>query len=391
MALIGPGVLCVFGFAFLWAWSIEKTRRYLLLLAGAPGLFALGVATQVFHWPPDINGNALLSGFLYTSAVLVAAEGILRRSGKRFGLAIDLLVLALLMGALCYFAYVNPNTLVRVYIQNFGYGLIFLVSALRLLPFVRGKPADRVLFWVLLIFAIQFFPRTLVTIGFHAPTSTPAFAASLFWAALQLSLAILGTGLATTLLAAAFSDLIEDLRHERDIDGLTGVLNRRGFENRAAMIIAQAGREPCSLVACDLDHFKRINDHYGHAAGDRVLKAFGRLLRLSCRASDLVGRIGGEEFAILLRGAADDEAFEFAERLRARLSEVEFEFLPSASPVTTSVGIAELRPGETINQLLARADQQLYRAKAAGRNVTVAADDRASLPLFAPDRVYRRF
>lgn len=374
MALIGPGVLCVFGLAFLWAWTIERKRHYLLLLTAAPCLFALGVMIQVFHWPADTAPNALLSALFYTSAVLLTAEAILRRSGKRFGLRADAAMLIAVMGGLWYFASVAPNTLVRVYIQNFGYGVILLLAALRLVHLRRGAWIDRALFWLLSAFALHFFPRTALTIGLSAPATAGAFGASLFWAALHLSLAVLGAGLALAILAAALSDLIEDLRRERDIDGLTGVLNRQGFESRAAAIIAEAGQGPCTLIACDLDHFKQINDRHGHAAGDTVLKVFGRLLRLSARATDLVGRVGGEEFAVLLVDATRDGAFDFAERLRIALSEAEFGWLPADGRVTASLGIAEFGPGESMSQLFARADERLYQAKAAGRNRTVAGD-----------------
>ena len=147
MALIGPGILCVFGLAFLWAGIIEKKRHYLLLLAAAPMLFALGVIVQVFAWPAGVGPSALLSGLFYTLAVLLAAEAIVRRSGKRFGLPLDLAFLAAIMGGLWYFLYVSPNLLVRVYIQNFGYGLIFLVAALYLKDLMRGRCIDRVLYF----------------------------------------------------------------------------------------------------------------------------------------------------------------------------------------------------------------------------------------------------
>jgi diguanylate cyclase (GGDEF)-like protein len=379
MALIGPGVLCVFGLAFLWAWAIERKRHYLLLLAAAPCLFALGVMIQVFGWPANTAPNALLSAFFYTSAVLLTAEAILRRSGKRFGLRADAAMLIAVLGGLWYFASVAPNTLVRVYIQNFGYGVILLLAALRLAHLRRGAWGDRALFWMLFAFALHFFPRTILTIGLSAPATASAFGASLFWAALHLSLAVLGAGLALAILAAALSDVIEDLRRERDVDGLTGILNRQGFESRAAAIIAEAGRGSCTLIACDLDHFKQINDRHGHASGDAVLTVFGKLLRLSARATDLVGRLGGEEFAVLLAGATREGAVEFAERLRVELSQAAFEFLPADGRVTASLGIAELRQGESLSQLLARADRRLYRAKAAGRNRTVAGEGPAGL------------
>lgn len=373
MALIGPGILCVFGLSFLWAWAIEKKRHYLLALAAAPGLFALGVLTQVFHWPSQVAPNALVSGSFYTTAVLLAAEGILRRSGQRFGLVLDLAILTAIMGGLWYFAYVTPSVLTRVYVQNFGYGFILLASALHLTRLINGRPIDRILFWTLLVFALHFFPRTALTIGLQAPATVSAFAASLFWQALQLSLAVLGAALAAALLAAALSDMLDDLRHERDIDGLTGVLNRRAFERRAQTILAQEWRSPCAMVACDLDNFKQINDRHGHAAGDSVLTTFGESLRRITRTADLAARLGGEEFAILLPSTGDG-AYLFAERLRIGLARTQFPFLPAAGGITASFGIAQHQPGETFHQLLARADRSLYQAKAEGRNRTVTAE-----------------
>jgi diguanylate cyclase (GGDEF)-like protein len=284
------------------------------------------------------------------------------------------LVLAAIMGGLWYFVYIAPNVLVRVYIQNFGYGLIFLVAALRLTHLMRGRPVDRVLFWVLLAFSVHFFARTIMTIGLSAPVGANAFGASLFWHALHLSLAVLGAGLALAVLAAALSDVIDDLRREGEIDGLTGVLNRRAFENRASSRIAAAGRLPCSLVACDLDRFKEINDRYGHAAGDEVLRVFGDFLRASIRASDLAGRIGGEEFAVLLPGSTGEEAYQLAERLRVDWLDVEFDCLPAGERVTSSFGVAVVKPGDGLFELLERADTQLYQAKATGRNRTVLDD-----------------
>ena len=384
MALIGPGILCVFGLSFLWAWAIERKRHYLLLLAAAPALFALGVMVQVFYWPPRTQPNALMSGLFYTAAVLLAAEGILRRSGQRFGLALDLVFLAAIMGGLWYFSHIVPSTLVRVYIQNFSYGAILLTAALHLTPLMRARAIDRVLFWTLFVFALHFFPRTALTIGTQAPATALAFGASLFWHMLHLSLAVLGAALAAALLAAALSDVIDDLRRERDVDGLTGVLNRRAFEARAEAIIAQDWRKPCSLVACDLDAFKQINDRHGHAAGDHVLTAFGELLRHTARSADVVGRIGGEEFAILLPGSPTSGAYLFAERLRRGLAGTHFPFLPSPGQITASFGIAEHQSGEPFQPFLARADRRLYQAKAAGRNRTIAADTDIVSPVQKP-------
>ena len=375
LSLIGPGILSVFGTTFVWAWAIERRRHYLLLIAGACFLFALGATCQIFYWPPDTGLNAMISGALYTVAVLAAVEGILRRSGRRFGLTLDIAVFLVLTGLLWYFFYVERNLLARVYVQNFGYGLILLAAALRLIPLARGRRVDRALFWILLLFAVQFFPRTVLTIGLSAPPDAKAFAVSLFWQVLQLSLAVLGAGLAFAVLAAAFTDLIEDLRRERDFDRLTGVLNRRGFDEHATAAFAREAGRPLSLLVCDLDRFKSINDRFGHDAGDEVLRTFGEMLRKTAPAGAVVGRIGGEEFAVLLAGARRAEVNALAEQLRGETGRMTFRFLPAGERVTLSLGVAERKPTDRLEHLIRRADARLYRAKSAGRDRVVARDE----------------
>jgi diguanylate cyclase (GGDEF)-like protein len=161
-------------------------------------------------------------------------------------------------------------------------------------------------------------------------------------------------------------------------DPLTGVFNRRYFDSR--MIIecrrAGGGRHPLTLLLFDIDHFKNVNDRYGHPAGDEVLKVLGRILKNSSREDDIPVRLGGEEFALLLPGNSADDSVILAERIRKTLSETEVP-LPDRSgtiKVTTSVGIAEVTPTEaTPDQLYKAADKALYQAKTSGRNRTVRA------------------
>jgi diguanylate cyclase (GGDEF)-like protein len=153
-------------------------------------------------------------------------------------------------------------------------------------------------------------------------------------------------------------------------DALTGLANRRAFEEELAREVARSGRSggPLSVVALDVDRFKAVNDGHGHAAGDAVLREVAARACAAVRAGDLAARIGGEEFALLLPGAALPGALELAERLRAAIAAAPVEAGGARLAVTVSLGCATLGPGEPADALLARADARLYEAKRSGRD-----------------------
>ncbi|WP_246226096.1 GGDEF domain-containing protein [Chelativorans xinjiangense] len=320
--------------------------------------------------------------------MLIACEAILRRSGATLGWRLHAISFLGIMLLLWYFFYVERNLLARVYTQNFGYGLVLLVTAIVMGRTRSRRTIDRVLVWSLLLFAVHFFPRTLFTIGFSAPQSSPeAFGASAFWKMLQLSLGVFGAGLALTVLAATLTDAMDGLRDERDKDGLTGVLNRRGFEERTSRLRGRRRTDDGVLILCDLDRFKQINDTYGHSAGDAVLKAFGFILQGAVREHDIVGRIGGEEFALLLSDTDIFGARELSSRLRQEIKKARFAFLPEGRHITASFGIAEWHRGSSYRDAFSVADRRLYAAKRSGRDSVVATDDGAGAEIDRADRV----
>lgn len=153
-------------------------------------------------------------------------------------------------------------------------------------------------------------------------------------------------------------------------DTLTGCANRRHFMERAAEMVALAGRHatPLSLAILDLDDFKQTNDTFGHPAGDAVLAQTGQLLHRHLRTTDLVGRVGGEEFALLMPHTDLDGAGLLAERLRGAIADADINLDGTLIRVTASQGLAQLRAGEDFDELYSRADTALYRAKLNGRN-----------------------
>jgi len=180
--------------------------------------------------------------------------------------------------------------------------------------------------------------------------------------------AFVGVEVFTVFLVAV--DLAERMRSLAVSDLLTGIPNRRGFEEAAERAIrnAQRQRQPLTLVVTDIDRFKAINDRHGHAAGDRAIQHFARRIERMVRRGDLIGRIGGEEFALLLINTRSIEAVEVVERIRRDVSAVPVDG-PETILMTASFGVTDLRPGDTtLANLFARADRALYRAKMDGRD-----------------------
>jgi diguanylate cyclase (GGDEF)-like protein len=149
-------------------------------------------------------------------------------------------------------------------------------------------------------------------------------------------------------------------------DALTGVYNRRHIVNEIRR--AEAGAASFSICLLDLDHFKSINDTYGHATGDETLRTVAALIQSEVRKEDCFGRYGGEEFLLLLTGADLDGSRQFLERIRRRIESLPVSGITKVPDVTVSVGIAQYRQGEPYGQTIHRADLALYGAKAAGRN-----------------------
>ncbi len=171
-------------------------------------------------------------------------------------------------------------------------------------------------------------------------------------------------------------DELDRLAH---FDPLTGLFNRRGFDKAAAGAVDSptAPGRPAAALMCDLDHFKGLNDQYGHEFGDAALRHVANVLhRAAGRDNIVLGRVGGEEFALLLTDVQLADALAFAEKLRVSVAERPFEWRGAKATITMSVGFAASRfwRGE-VSPLFARADEALYRAKRRGRNRLVVARD----------------
>ncbi len=181
----------------------------------------------------------------------------------------------------------------------------------------------------------------------------------------------------TLMLVRRNRDLLAVLASEARTDALTGVLNRRGFDERAEVELTRARREGSSIavVIFDIDHFKRINDEWGHDTGDLVLARTAAILADAARDIDVLARLGGEEFAVLMPSCEEAGATALADRAREAVAAAESKGMPA---VRMSAGLATATAPETAQELLQAADVALYRAKSSGRDRTERFDEQAS-------------
>ncbi len=256
---------------------------------------------------------------------------------------------------------------------------------------LTGASESPVLIWFVLPAAtlgFRFEPRgmlfgTLYVIALFlaaAVVPDPALA----WEQRQQLIAIVAVIPSVVILSGALVESDRAHRRRSTLDPLTGLFNRNALEQR----LSELDGQPCdpseglshAFLLCDLDHFKRVNDQFGHAAGDAVLQDVAYTMRAALRAGDSIYRVGGEEILVMLPGAGHEGALEIAERLRIAVRERR----PVGVPVSLSIGVAVAEPGLVdTDDLLARADAALYAAKAGGRDL-VFVDDFESAEDVAP-------
>jgi diguanylate cyclase (GGDEF)-like protein len=271
--------------------------------------------------------------------------------------------------------------------------IIAAYTLLAAYEFWRGRKEPLVSRWPAIVLFIthgaMFLLRTPLNALLHGKDSDHVLSSA--WLSV-LSLEAFLMTIATAFILLAMSKERTELRHKTAamIDPLTGLLNRRAFiQDAEALLQQQIARDrPIGVLLVDLDNFKSVNDRFGHAVGDKVLQIFAKTTRTNLRQTDLVGRLGGEEFTIVLADAGHDNAYLVAERLRTA-------FAANAAIVdgvelnaTTSIGVSVIiDPSQDLAQLITLADQALYLAKARGRNRVQVAPIEAGIDEDVPQAV----
>jgi len=366
------------------------SMRY--VLRGFPGMLGpsmrewmLGIALQATSWAlttvrgsiPDfvsvVVANALLSiGY----ALLV--DAVRRFVGLRAG---HRLLFVLVLASICvqiYFSYAVPSTRIRILI---GSTLFAALLPFALLPLFAAYRESRNRSYVLTAAAFAvLFATMLARVAYETLDEqglTSAFLSTPMQDCVFAVLAFFPVIATLGFLLMCSSRLYEELERQAGVDSLTGINNRRTVTDMATRAIAAAHRhgQALAVLLIDADHFKRINDAHGHEVGDEALQLISATVQCELRTEDLFGRLGGEEFVVVLPAADESAARRNAERLRANIEKAELRAGHRTIELCVSIGIAVIRAGDDFAALLRRADQAMYEAKRSGRNRVVGPSD----------------
>ena len=361
--LLGMNALLCVGF-----YRNYRRQPYLLWLVAFLVFLALGLSTQLLMTAAQRYTQVLVTTGLYLAAVMCLAHTMALRMRRQLQWGAMVCACMLTMAAMWYFSNVYPDMRIRLGVLSIGTAVIKLLTLLQLRDVRRLHKLDRLSLALYALTAMALLLRPLLVLLSNDPMDSDAISEHTSWVFTSIAAMLLCSLLTLSLNMSLLVDTNIQLRRERNQDVLTGLLNRRAWIEHCAPVPYAHGIR--TLLTCDLDHFKRINDTYGHAAGDAVLQTFGAILRHQVRGQDIAARLGGEEFALALHGTPLPQAQQLAQRIANALQNHHWQHpqLPADFQVTVSFGVVAVQPAETLGQALKRTDALLYAAKRAGRN-----------------------
>jgi diguanylate cyclase (GGDEF)-like protein len=357
-----PVMMASFGVAFLiiCSWHVRAaawwSAAFFCIAAGFSAPLGFAALPSPF-W-------SIVANLLFATGFLLFSQALLQRWRPSWLLAVRLTIWS---GSilLCALAHALGNLPLELAASDFGCFLLIGLSLIAAKDHLRCT-ADRALFAAASLVALDNLVR-----GSTVPLTLRAngdFLNSEYAFLMQALACIFGLFLALSALATQVMDLLARYQREAMVDPLSGLFNRRGFDD-AVTGVRTDGHRGGSLIVCDIDHFKAVNDEYGHALGDKVIIALSQLLTSIAPTGAIAARFGGEEFVLFLPGIDAARAAEIANKLREGFTNTVAEQLHLSRALTASFGLSTTQRSDTsIHDTIARADEALYEAKARGRN-----------------------
>jgi len=347
-------------------WRQKRDLTYIGIFSLSNAIRSLGYGILYFAFV--LGGPVLRIGAnaLVLLSMMLLSVALSRRYGQRprYGVLAAIGIVAL--AALCFYQLVEPSLLARAVIICWAQAALCLPLMVDIAKRPHRAPVEQLFFWLLGLSCLVFFLRPI-------PFLTPLIAADQietgFWLIVSITDALICATLGVVIFAIIAADVMDDINAEAQTDALSGLLNRRGFYLRAQSVFArQTVGMPVAAVLSDLDHFKSINDRFGHGNGDRIIQIFSEVLKENAPDEAVIGRQGGEEFVVLLPSGQTGTAHRFAEAVRLAFKERALNVLSSEHSPTASFGIAIAGESDDLSGLMNRADRALYKAKNEGRD-----------------------
>ncbi|GAB5486525.1 MAG: GGDEF domain-containing protein [Parasphingorhabdus sp.] len=369
LGLLAPLMALFFAATFVVLWRVGRLKRHVLGFGIAFALSAM--AFLITHFlPVDAFYLFHTTQVFYALSSTIMLAAVCERAGQQLHLgsfAVVYLITALVMGLMVS---LSDDVAPRLVIVNIGYGAMFTMGVTTLLTARRREVIDFAIIAVMAFQAVDFFIRPSLTLLFEQTIPADVYRESIYYSLIGLVLGLKGVSMAMVLIGATIAEWMTALRESSERDALSGLRNRGAFEELMRNLLPRAQLEgrPLSMIVADIDHFKKVNDIWGHQAGDQAIAGIGELIGKTVRDCDTAGRIGGEEFCIAVWDCPNDPAERLADRIRQAFANLKHSGLSDDIRLTASFGVATARDGETYEQLFARADTALYKAKSSGRN-----------------------
>ena len=364
-------ILGVFTLGFFLIWI--KNRGFV-----SAGIFALsyGSAGVAFGFEATylITERYIfltpISDTLYMLSALLLSVGLSYRYDRKPPLLWLSLIFIITLMATQWYWFIEDNFNVRTELISYGCAGMIVLGAISIFSRIRSM-LDKAIFYSVLSFPATFVFITVLTLRVQNEVlDANSFANSMFLELIQFSVAIFAISIAVLLFTSLAVNVIEELQRLSVNDPLTKVNNRSAFESQALEVVNEyhLNGMQLALIVCDIDNFKAANDLKGHLFGDKALISFVDCLKDCRREIDVIGRIGGDEFAILLPKANIEMARLMAEYARSKFEQQHAHNSAEHLKLTGSFGVAELIEGDTYRSFFERADKMLYAAKYSGRN-----------------------
>ncbi|TNE59599.1 MAG: GGDEF domain-containing protein [Sphingomonadales bacterium] len=375
LAMLTPAIAVIFSAVFAMLWWRDRSQPHVGAFLVSYLTLSAGLIVSYFASDPGGPATVLTVHAIFCVSSFALIWGVTKRVGQKIPIA-AIVACALIASPFLWVASINDDQYTRLYVQGSLNGLLFAITAVVLWRAAVRSTIDRLVTALFVLLSANFFIRPQVAMMVGGQMTIDEYRASIFYSVHVFSLALFALLLALVLSAASIIDQQRAQQRRSESDPLTGLRLRRAFDSATSELLNRASIQnvPVTVIVADIDHFKRVNDNWGHSVGDLAIAAFGKLITSMIRDTDIAGRIGGEEFCILVWNCELAAAEKLAERIRQVFaSKAPIESEPDLR-LTASFGVTQWAEGENYVRTFARADLALYEAKDHGRNKVVSSD-----------------